>query len=105
MLIQCYYTITQAKDLLRAGFEPATYGFLPDTQLQSTALPTELSKVICEVCVREIVFKRRYNVMKRKCQSQAVLESSSTALVTKGLVVLQSMLVQFLDFVVHNTTV
>jgi hypothetical protein len=45
------------------------------------------------VCVREIVFKRRYNVMKRKCQSQAMLESSSTALVIKGLVVLQSMLV------------
>ena len=43
--------------------------------------------------------------MKRKCHSQAVVESSSTALVIKGLVVLQSMLVQFLDFVVHNTTV
>ena len=30
--------------LLRAGFEPATYGFLLCSQLQSTALPTELSK-------------------------------------------------------------
>ena len=31
---------------LRAGFEPATYGFLQATLfLQSTALPTELSKV------------------------------------------------------------
>ena len=32
-------------NLLRAGFEPATYGFLFCFQLQSTALPTELSKV------------------------------------------------------------
>ena len=31
-------------ELLRAGFEPATYGFLLCFQLQSTALPTELSK-------------------------------------------------------------
>jgi hypothetical protein len=29
---------------LRAGFEPATYGWLPSALLQSTALPTELSK-------------------------------------------------------------
>ena len=33
-------------ELLRAGFEPATYGFLLNRQLQSTALPTELSKVL-----------------------------------------------------------
>ena len=33
------------KTFLRAGFEPATYGFLLVSQLQSTALPTELSKV------------------------------------------------------------
>ena len=32
------------KIILRAGFEPATYGFLMIIQLQSTALPTELSK-------------------------------------------------------------
>jgi hypothetical protein len=57
------------------------------------------------MCVRERVFKSRYNVMKRKCHSQAALESSSTALIIKGLVVLLSMLVQFLDFLVHNTTV
>ena len=32
--------------ILRAGFEPATYGYLlSGYQLQSTALPTELSKV------------------------------------------------------------
>ena len=31
-------------ELLRAGFEPATYGYLIEEQLQSTALPTELSK-------------------------------------------------------------
>ena len=37
--------IFQTKILLRAGFEPATYGFLLCYQLQSTALPTELSKV------------------------------------------------------------
>ena len=36
-------------ELLRAGFEPATYGFLLCFQLQSTALPTELSKVhVCQ---------------------------------------------------------
>ena len=34
------------KSILRAGFEPATYGFLLYRQLQSTALPTELSKVL-----------------------------------------------------------
>ena len=54
-LYNATYTKTPAKDLLRAGFEPATYGFLPDTQLQSTALPTELSKVIYKTCVRERV--------------------------------------------------
>ena len=32
------------KIFLRAGFEPATYGFLLSNTLQSTALPTELSK-------------------------------------------------------------
>ena len=32
--------------LLRAGFEPATYGCLMCDKLQSTALPTELSKVL-----------------------------------------------------------
>ena len=36
---------TEKKELLRAGFEPATYGCLSNiVQLQSTALPTELSK-------------------------------------------------------------
>ena len=41
---QC--VITSA--LLRAGVEPATYGFLAFyiVSLQSTALPTELSKVV-----------------------------------------------------------
>ena len=33
-----------SKKILRAGFEPATYGCLMFHQLQSTALPTELSK-------------------------------------------------------------
>ena len=34
----------QKVKILRAGFEPATYGCLMFDQLQSTALPTELSK-------------------------------------------------------------
>ena len=34
----------QKVKILRAGFEPATYGYLMFDQLQSTALPTELSK-------------------------------------------------------------
>ena len=38
----CY--LGAAKKILRAGFEPATYGCLMSAQLQSTALPTELSK-------------------------------------------------------------
>ena len=34
------------KILLRTGFEPVTYGCLLCFQLQSTALPTELSKAV-----------------------------------------------------------
>ena len=34
------------KNILRAGFEPATYGSL--FPLQSTALPTELSKELAK---------------------------------------------------------
>ena len=37
----------EEENILRAGFEPATYGFLLRFQLQSTALPTELSKEAC----------------------------------------------------------
>ncbi len=39
---------TKKKDqLLRTGFEPVTYGcLLAEYRLQSTALPTELSKVL-----------------------------------------------------------
>ena len=46
--IYCYNVKNVQTDLLRAGVEPATYGFLTVLQcllfLQSTALPTELSK-------------------------------------------------------------
>ena len=35
----------QNKMLPRTGFEPVTYGLLLYSQLQSTALPTELSRV------------------------------------------------------------
>ena len=38
-------TMKKNMTFLRAGFEPATYGYLI-YQLQSTALPTELSKVV-----------------------------------------------------------
>ena len=45
--ISLFWESRRAKSLLRAGFEPATYGYLAIAQLQSTALPTELSKVLC----------------------------------------------------------
>ena len=41
-----FATADPKQKLLRAGFEPATYGYLIPSQLQSTALPTELSKVL-----------------------------------------------------------
>ena len=42
--LQKGYEFFQKAKILRAGFEPATYGYLI-MNLQSTALPTELSKV------------------------------------------------------------
>ena len=40
------------KLLLRTGFEPVTYGLLLLNRLQSTALPTELSRVVVRGCSR-----------------------------------------------------
>jgi hypothetical protein len=39
------------KNILRTGFEPVTYGLLFYITLQSTALPTELSKVHIYRCI------------------------------------------------------
>ena len=48
---QCYNNVKRQggkgkKNILRTGFEPVTYGCLLCFQLQSTALPTELSKAV-----------------------------------------------------------
>ena len=40
------------KMLPRTGFEPVTYGLLLLNRLQSTALPTELSRVVVRGCSR-----------------------------------------------------
>ena len=44
------------KMLPRTGFEPVTYGLLLYSQLQSTALPTELSRVVYR-CRRQVQIK------------------------------------------------
>ena len=49
----------QKKDqLLRTGFEPVTYGcLLAECRLQSTALPTELSKVADAMCIFLFIYR------------------------------------------------